>query len=166
MEFETPDKFETAYKEYKEFIVKRLSLVSLFIKGIISEKDLDQRLGGFTNKQDTFKEDMEDSIDDVQGFGGDITEMKDRFDYIVNSSEDTDFLIEKVKKQYEVNERRKKRKNINEIRNHMRLFLATRDGSKNLLDVLRDTIYDATNIGNELNNIKIADIDLSKIDLA
>ena len=164
-EYETSE-FDEAYKKYKEVIKDRLSKVSLFSKGIISEKDLDQRLAGMTIYQDQFKETMEEQIEDMESFGIDATELQSKFDYIVKSSEDTDFLIEKVKKQYEVNERRLKVKNRDESRNHMRLFLATRDDGKMLLDVLKDTIYDATNVGKDLNNIKIDDIDLSKIDLA
>lgn len=164
---ETTDEFEEAYEEYKKVIKDRLSVVSLYSKGIISGKGLDQRLGGMTIYQDRFKEAMEDAIDAAGEVGGDITEMKKRFNYIVESSEDTDFLIEKVKKQYEiVNERRQKRKNRDESRNYMRLFLATRDGGKDLLDVLKDTIYDATKIGGDLNNVKLLNIDLGKIDLA
>jgi len=114
--------FSKFYEEYKNVVIDRLKVVSLFNRGIISGKDLDQRLAGMTIYQVRFKDDMEDLLDGYREGGGDFTEMKDMFDYIVKASEDTDFLIEKVEEQYK--------------------------------------------LGNGSPGIKIADIDLSKIDLA
>lgn len=114
--------FSKFYEEYKNVVVDRLKVVSLFNRGIISAKDLDQRLAGMTIYQVRFKDDMEDLLDGYREGGGDISEMKGMFDYIVEASEDIDFLIEKVEEQCE--------------------------------------------LGNGSPGIKIADIDLSKIDLA
>ena len=159
------EQFEKAYEEYRELVIKKISIASLFDKGIISEKDMSQRLGGVSIYQHTPMVEMEEILEDMSHGDPDIyDEMKGRYDSIVEASHDVDF-IEKIGKQREIEKQR--RKNRDEIRRNLKLFLAIQhDDGKKLFDALKDTIHDVTKIGSDLKSIKIADIDLGRIDLA
>ena len=168
--------FEEAYEEYREVAEDQIKLVSRFIRGEMNEDQMNREFAGMQIYKSQFEQTMEEKIFDMEEgvrMGlldeEDIEEVKKRFSNITEITSGSDSLIEKVKEQHNVEKKKKIReqeiKNRNETRKNFRYFFALHNEGKELMHVLETIIENSTEVSDELENVKIADINLSKLKL-